>query len=57
MGAIPHNDDDDDEEWPPEGGCLGIGFVTLDQYTPTQAEKRAIKRRQPIGFIHFPDRD
>jgi hypothetical protein len=41
---------DDDEGYPPEGGCLGIGsFHTISE--------RAVRKskREPIGFIHFPD--
>ena len=53
----PPKGDDWDDGWPPEGGCIGIGCLYADQYDLTPAEKRALKRRQPIGFIHFPDRD
>lgn len=42
---------DDDEDYPPEGGCLGVGA------THTISE-RAVKKpnRNPIGFVHFPDK-
>ena len=44
------DDDEPNEEYPPEGGCLGVGQAhTLSE--------RAVKKpnRNPIGFVHFPD--
>ncbi len=42
---------DDDEDYPPEGGCLGIGAAHT-------ISDRAVKKpnRNPIGFVHFPDK-
>lgn len=42
---------DDDEDYPPEGGCLGIGS------THTMSERGVKKpKNEPIGFVHFPDK-
>jgi hypothetical protein len=42
---------DDDEAYPPEGGCLGIGAT----HTMSERGVRKIKKN-PIGFVHFPDK-
>jgi hypothetical protein len=42
---------DDDEGYPPEGGCLGVGST----HTISERAVRKVKR-EPIGFVHFPDK-
>jgi len=41
---------DDDEDYPPEGGCLGVGAAFV-------ISERAVRRpkKEPIGFVHFLD--
>ena len=35
-----------------------IGYVSqLSERTPTAAERRKIKKRRPIGFVIFEDKD
>lgn len=41
---------DDDEDYPPEGGCLGVGAT----HAISERAVRKIKK-EPIGFVHFPD--
>lgn len=41
---------DDDEEYPPEGGCLGVGAA----HTVSERGVKKIKKN-PIGFVHFKD--
>jgi hypothetical protein len=42
---------DDDEDYPPEGGCLGVGAT----HAISERAVRKIKK-EPIGFVHFPDK-
>jgi hypothetical protein len=41
---------DDDEDYPPEGGCLGVGAT----HSISERAVRKIKK-EPIGFVHFPE--
>jgi hypothetical protein len=41
---------DDEEDYPPEGGCLGVGST----HTISERAMRKVKK-EPIGFVHFPD--
>jgi hypothetical protein len=42
---------DDDEDYPPEGGCLGVGST----HTISERAMRMKAKKEPIGFVHFPD--
>jgi hypothetical protein len=42
---------DDEEDYPPEGGCLGVGST----HTISERAMRKVKK-EPIGFVHFPDK-
>lgn len=46
------------EDWYDPPVFYGFGHVsTIYHYDPTPKERAAIAKKQPIGFVHFPDRE
>lgn len=50
--------DDEEAFWEEPNNSLGIGTITqLTDSEPTPQERARMRRRQPIGFVHFEEKD